>query len=215
MRRIPLLTSAAIGLFLSGCSSKPPAPATETPTAALEGPTPPAEPTHAILGEVQEIDPQGGSVTVRTPHGEVHRIEVAHHTEVTGLKEGDSATHRGVAGMAKAVGNDIKRGTTVVVKYTEKEGKLVAHEVKHASNVVLRQGEVVIHKVEDGGKKVIAKTKDGAQQTFEVSKEATVTTSKKIAEAGSAAGTKIAEGTKATVHFTEEAGKKVVHFVSD
>jgi len=215
MKNISLLTIAAIGLFLAGCSSKPPAPAaTETSKAAAEAPAPPAAPTHAVVGEVQEVEPQGGSLTVRTANGEVHRVEVASHTEVKGLKEGVLEAGKGAEGMAKALGSDIKRGTMVVVKYSEKEGKLVAHEVKHASKVVVKHSEVVIHKVEDGGQKVIAKTKDGAQHTYEVSKDATVTTSKKIAEAGSAAGTKIEEGAKATVHFTEDAGKKVAHFVS-
>jgi hypothetical protein len=144
----------------------------------------------------------------------VHRIEVASHTEVNGLKDAASEAGKGVAGMAKAVGTDLKRGTTVVVKYTEKEGKLVAHEVRHTSKVVVKQSEGVVHKVEDGGKKVLVKTQEGTQQAFEVGKDATVTTSKKIAGAGATAGAYIAEGAKATVHYTEEATNKVAHFVS-
>ena len=57
--------------------------------------------------------------------------------------------------------------------------------MKHASKEVLKESEVVIHKVEDGGRKVIVKTKDGAQQACQVSKDVTVTTGKKIADAGS------------------------------
>jgi len=213
MTKFSLLTAAAIGLFLAGCSSKPtaPAPPTEPPKAATEARP---EPTHAIAGEVQEADPQGGSITVRTAQGEVHRVEVAPHTEVKGLKEGTSEVGKGAAGMAKAVGTDVKRGTMVVVKYTEREGTLVAHEVKHASKDVVKESEVVIHKVEDGGKRVIVKTSNGAKQVYEVSKDATVTTGKEIASAGSATGAKISEGAKATIHFTEDAGNKVVHFVS-
>lgn len=215
MNKLHLLTFTAIGLFLAGCASKPSVPAaTETPQAAAETPAAPAEPTHAIAGEIQEVDPQGGSVTVRTSNGEVHRVDVAPHTQVTGLKKESSETGTGVAGMAKAVGSDIKRGSMVVVRYTEKEGKLVAHEVKHDSKLVVKQSEVVIHKVADGGKKVLVKTKDGAEHAYEVGKDATVTAGKKIVAVGSVAGSKISEGASATLHFTEETGNKIVHFAS-
>jgi len=212
MKRNSLLTAAATVLLLSGCSSKP--PATETPKAAAEAPAPPQEPTHAVVGEVQEVDPQGSSITIRTSSGEVHRIQVDSEAQVSSVKQGASETGKGISHLAKAVGTDIKKGTLVAVKYTEREGKLVAHEVKHASKEAVKGTEVVVHKIADGGKKVVVKTKDGAEHVYEVSKDVTVTAGKKIAKAGESTGSAISEGAKATLHFTEEQGGKVVHFVS-
>lgn len=212
MKSHSLLTAAATVVFLAGCSSKP--PATETPKTTAEAPAPPQEPTHAIVGEVQEVDPQGSSITIRTANGEIHRVQVDSEAHVTGLKQGASETGKGITHLAKAVGTDVKKGTMVAVKYTEKEGKLIAHEVKHASKEVVKGTEVVVHKVVDGGKRVVVKTRDGVEHTYEVGKDVTVTAGKQIAKAGTATGSAISEGAKATLHFTEEQGSKVVHFVS-
>ncbi|MBL0160399.1 MAG: hypothetical protein IPP47_25460 [Bryobacterales bacterium] len=211
---IALLTLSALGVFGVGCSSKPPQPVAETPKAAEPVVTEaPDEPTHAIVGEVTEVDPAGAHVKVRTSDGKEHHVEIGPKTKLRTIEHGVEQVAHGTEEVAKATARDVKKGTMVAVRFTEKEGKLVAHEVHHASKEVVKKSEVVIHKIDEDGRKIIVKTKDGAEKVYEVSKDATIATGHKLTDVGKATGEKIVVGTKATIHFTEKAGKSIAHFV--
>ncbi len=211
---IALLTLSALGVFGVGCSSKPPQPVAETPKAAepvvAEAP---AEPTHAIVGEVTEVDPAGAYVKVRTSDGKEHRVEIGSKSELRTMEHGVEQVAHGTEEVAKATARDVKKGTMIAIRYSEKEGKLVAHNIQHASKEVVKKSEVVIHKIEDDGRKIIVKTKDGAEKVYEVSKDVTIATGDKLSHIGKATGEKLVEGTKATIHFTEKSGKSIAHFV--
>ena len=211
-----LIPVAVFALLLGGCSSKPTQqPAAEAPKA--EAPKPVAEappaPTHAIVGQVQQVDPQGAYIVVKTADGKQQRVQTTPDTEFGTLKHGTVEIAKGAEGFAKLTAAEVKKGTMVTVRYTEKEGKLIAHEVGHAARKTVKQSEVVFQKMEQGGEKIIVKTTNGAEEVYDVGKRATVTTGNKITEAGKWTGDKVVAGTKATISYTEEAGKKVVHFV--
>jgi hypothetical protein len=216
------VTAAAAALLLAGCSSKPSQPASEAPKAPAEAPQAAAEPpthdpathgTHAVVGEAQEVGPKGAHIVVKSEDGKTQRVETHAGTEVNAFEHGFQEIGKGAVQVSKATADEVKKGATVAVRYSEKEGKMVAHQVQHAAKATVKETKVIIHRVEDGGRKVIVKTKDGAEQVYEVGKDATVATGNKIVEIGKVAGAKIAEGTTATIHYTEEAGKKTIHFV--
>lgn len=209
--RLFLTTALAVaGLVLAGCS-KPPEPATEAPKAeAVE--TSEAEPTHALSGELEEAAAADSHLVIRTDDGQRHRVEVHSGTKMNPFRHAAEQIGAGTKEMAQATASSVKKGTMVAVRYTEKEGKLVAHHVQHASGQTVKKTEAIVHRIDDDGRKIVVKTKDGAEEVYEVSKDATHASARKIASVGKAAGAEIKSGTKATIHFTEEAGKKVAHF---
>lgn len=210
LRNVSLGLMAVLALAVAGCSSK----TTETksaeskPAAPAEAPT---APTHVVAGEVRTVDPSGKRLTVATPDGKQHEIQIEDHTSTQSLKHGAEEMGKGAAELAKASGDKLKQGAQVVVRYSEKEGRLIGHEVHHAADVTVQKTEVVVQKVEDGGRKVVVKTKDGAEQVYEVSKKTTLAAGDKIVEVGEAAGQKMEQGAKATIHWTEDAGRKIAH----
>lgn len=207
------LSVAAIAVLSVGCSSNKPAPPPEPPKAAESAPPPPAVEESAIVGQLQSVGPNGSPIVIRTSDGQDHTIQVAQDTEVSSLHDGAVQVAKGAEEMAKTAVGGVKKGTMVAVHFTEKEGKLVASKVKTGSKEVVKETEVVVTKVDEGGRKVWVKTKDGAEHVYEVSKDATIATGKKVSEVGKATGSKIAEGTKATIHFTEQQGQKLMHFM--
>jgi len=223
-QRYLLLTSIAVlGLVLGGCSSKPTQPATEAPTPGAQSAPPSApevasqtvpQPTNAVVGEVQEVDPKGAYLIVKTSDGKLHRVETPADANLRKLKHGLGEVGDSIAEGTKSTMAEVKKGTLVAVRYTEKDGKLVAHEIQNASKTVVKKSEVVIDRVEEGGSKIIVKTKNGTEEAYHVGKNATIAAGDKISDIGKATGAKFAAGTKATIHFTEEQGQKVAHFVN-
>ena len=211
LRHAPLGLLAVLALTVAGCGSK----TTETKSAESKPAAPVAEapsaPTHVVAGEVRAVDPSGKRLTVGTPDGKQHEIQIEDHTSHQSLKHGAEQMGKGAVELAKASGDKLKQGTQVVVRYTEKEGRLIGHQVHHAADVTVEKTEVVVQRVEEGGRKVVVKTKDGAEQVYEVSKKTTLAAGDKIVEVGETAGQKIETGAKATIHWTEDAGRKVAH----
>jgi len=211
---VAVMTLSGLGVSGSGRSSEPTQPVAEAPNAAepvvVEAP---AEATHAMIGEVTDVDPEGKYVKLRTSDGTEHRVEIGPKTEVRGIQHGVEQLGQGAEEVAKVTARDVKKGTMMAVRYSEKEGKLIAHDVQHASKAIVKETKVVVHKIDEGGKKIVVKTKDGAEKVFEVGKGATIATGKTLAEIGKVTGEKIVAGTEATIHFTEKSGQSIAHFV--
>jgi arginine repressor len=166
-----------------------------------------------MVGEVRSVDPKGESIVIRTNDGVSHTVHVNPDTKVASLHDGVVEVGKGAEAIAKVTADEVKKGTMVAVHYTEKEGKMVASQVKRGSKAIVKEGEVVIQKIDQEGRTITVKTKDGAEHVYEVGKEATIATGNKVAEVGKATGSKIAEGTKATIHFSEQQGQKIIHFL--
>lgn len=218
VRSLPALAASA--LFLVSCSSKPTetakAPPSEAATPA-EAPKPAeeivtAEPaTHTVIGVVHQVHPKGEHIVVKSKDGKLHKLEMDMKADVNAFKHGMQEMASGAKDVAKATAEEVKTGSLVVARYSEKEGKLVAHHIRHGVKETVKKVDVVVDRVEADGKKVVVKTKDGVEHALEVSKHATVATGDKIESVGKITGDKIKAGSKAVVHFTEEAGQKIAH----
>lgn len=218
VRFLPALAASA--LFLVSCSSKPtetakaPPPAAATPA---EEPKPAeevvtAEPaTHTVAGVVHQVHPKGEHIVIKSKDGKLHKLEMDMKADVNAFKHGLQEIASGSKEIGKATVGEVKSGSLIVARYSEKEGKKVAHHVRHGFKETVKKVDVVVDRIEADGKKVIVKTKDGVEHALDVGKHATVASGDKIEAVGKVTGEKIKAGSKAVVHFTEEAGQKIAH----
>jgi hypothetical protein len=218
------LALAALVLFGTGCSSnkpaapakqaeqQPAAPAAQTPAAQTAPAETPVPQESAMVGQIRSVSPKGDQIVLRTADGKDHTVEVTSDTKVGSLHDGIVEIGKGAEAVAKVTAKEVKDGTMVAVHFTEKEGKMVASQVKRGAKAVVKESEVIVKKVDETGRKITVQTKDGAEHVYEVGKEATIATGNKIADIGKLTGAKISEGTKATIHFSDMQGQKVLHF---
>ncbi len=167
-----------------------------SPAMAQATPQKKAKPVeHAVTGTVKAVDAAAKTVSIDTAEGTEKVFNVSEDAVVTSGK-----------GTGKYTELATKKGSHVVVRYTEDAGKMTAtgfDEIGKA-NVKVAKGTVV--KTDDAAKTVTIKTEQGAEETFHLAEGASVDTARGVAK-----GTE--KGAQVTVHYTDEAGKKVAHFI--
>jgi hypothetical protein len=166
---------------------------------------------NVVSGTIDAVDSGAKTIGVKTVDGTKYTVKLTEKTTVMGADDVAKATT--VAAESTALG--AKKGSQVVVHYTEKGGERSAQGIKVVGDATLKVSKGTVTAVDHGAKTFSVKTADGAEKTYQLASDGVVEGGKKTADGMDAAGKGTVEGvetgSKVTVHYVDAGGKSVVH----